>query len=442
MKNLLRLVAGVAFAAFFFVGAALAQNSGTVTANAFALGKGAGITGYGSLLCATTQIPIGQTSAAALCKTVTGDVTLSALGVTAIGATKVTSAMLNADVFSTAHTWAGQQTFVAPALGSATATSVSTTALGATNATISNVLTYGGVALSPAVTGTGNMVLSTSPTLVTPALGTPSAAVLTNATGLPLATGVTGTLLAANHPALTGDVTNTAGTVATTIAANAVTNAKAAQMAAYTIKGNATGSTANATDISIPALTQKASPVSGDMILLADSAASNALKYALVSSIASAGSVSSIAGNTGAFTLNGLLTNSTNVLQVTAASKSDQTTSTSNVVAVTPLHQQDHPSAAKAVVDFSGVTTITTNMSYNVGTITRSGVGIYSVPFTTAFASAAYACSTGIFFTTAGHAQIARITTKTASGIAVLTLDSTFNAADTDGLSIVCYGTQ
>jgi hypothetical protein len=36
-------------------------------------------------------------------------------------------------------------------------------------------------------TGTGNNVLATSPTLVTPALGTPSALVLTNATGLPAA---------------------------------------------------------------------------------------------------------------------------------------------------------------------------------------------------------------------------------------------------------------
>jgi hypothetical protein len=71
--------------------------------------------------------------------------------------------------------------------------------------TLGGALTYGGVTLSNAVTGNGNMVLSNSPTLVTPALGTPSALVGTNITGT--AAGLTAGNVTTNAN-LTGAVTS------------------------------------------------------------------------------------------------------------------------------------------------------------------------------------------------------------------------------------------
>lgn len=193
----------VALAALFLSGTAFAQVS-PVTNHAFAIGRGSGVSGYTSLLCGAGQLAVAQAGADPICRTVSGDWTLNAAGVSTlatvnanVGAFGSATQCANVTVNAKGLTTAASQVTCTPAVGSVTGLGTGVAAaLGVNVGTAGALVVNGG------------------------ALGTPASGTATNLTALNATQLTTGTMPAARLPltnaTLLGTVTSTTGTTSAT----------------------------------------------------------------------------------------------------------------------------------------------------------------------------------------------------------------------------------
>jgi hypothetical protein len=217
--------------------------------------------GGGSSTLTNTHIFVGNASNVATDVAMSGDTTISNTGVVTIGANKVTNAKL---AKMSGHTYKGNNTGIDSDPIDVTATQltadldlftdVSKGLVPASSGGTINYLRADGTfapisfnAINP-MTTTGDIIYEIAANSATRLAIGSAGQVLTVVAGIPSWQ----TPSSSGISALTGDVTASgSGSVTATIANNSVTNAKAAQMATRTIKGNNTGSTANAIDLTV-----------------------------------------------------------------------------------------------------------------------------------------------------------------------------------------------
>ncbi|MCE4217943.1 hypothetical protein [Aquirufa antheringensis] len=168
------------------------NSSGSVT-NATAIGNGAIVTSNNTIQLGNSSVTSVVTSGTISATGFTGALTGNASTATKLATSRAINGIAfdgSADITIAADAGTLSGTILKSTVTGSSLTGVATITSGTWNGSTIGVA-YGGTGVT-ASTGSGNLVLNTSPTLVTPNLGTPTSVTLTNGTGLPISTGVSG----------------------------------------------------------------------------------------------------------------------------------------------------------------------------------------------------------------------------------------------------------
>ena len=260
-----------------------------------------------------------------------------------------------------------------------------------------------GIATAPAYTsstGSGNVVLATSPTLVTPALGTPSSGTLTNCTFPTLNQNTTGT------------ASNVTGTVAIANGGTGQTTANAAYnaLSPMTTTGDIEYRNGSSVAARLPIGT------TGQVLTVAAGVPSWAT--------ASSGGVTSLTAGTG----------------ISLSGSTGAVTVTNSAPAVTA-------GEAKVWVNYKGTATRGINASYNVSSVTANSAGDYTINFTNALADANYSVTGGAGNSASGNGYrwlalgsgAAGNFSMTTTSVRVQTVYDASNKSDSDTVCVAIF---
>lgn len=386
-------------------GEATSTGNSVTLSNSAVIGKvitgftsGAGVVAATDTILQAIQKLDGNTAASGS-GTVTSVSVVTANGVSGTVATPSTTPAITLSLTTTGtgttYVVDTSPTLITPALGTPTAlvgTNITGTASGltagnvTTNANLTGMVTSVGNAaslgsftsaqLATALTdetGSGANVFATSPTLVTPLLGTPTSGVLTNCTGLPVVGGGTGVATTTAYGVLAGGTTatgafqnigtGTAAQVLTSNGAGALPTFQAASGGVTTFNGSTTGLT--------PA-----------------TATSGAITLGGTLAVANGGTGVTTSTGTGATVRGTSPTLTTPILGTPTSGNLANCTGIPAPAALSTASGSAPSYSARAWVNFDGTvaTPSTIRGSGNVSSITKNGTGDYTVNLTTAMA--------------------------------------------------------